>query len=245
MAPEDPAEAAFGYSALLQTTYAGSAAYARPLGGYGTVAAGFDYFSQAAQTAYNTLGTAVGSFTPNDFAVSFGYGRKLGRVLAGGAVKIIRSSIADASGTSAAVDAGVQVLDVTEAGDGAVDAGASISNLGPPIKVGSAASPLPFTGRAGFLWHTSPYVNSMLDVVCPVDESPYAALGIEAVLKQPSWAGALRVGYSSSRSSQQIDGLSGITAGAGLDFQRFRLDYAWAPFGDLGATNLVSVAFRF
>lgn len=244
MAPEDPAEAAVGYSALLETTYAGSAAYARPVADYGVVAAGLQYFSQAAQTAYSNLGDSAGSFTPYDMGLSFGYGRRAGPALVGAGLKLIRSSISDASGVTAAVDAGVQALHVTEAGDGAVDVGASLTNLGPPLKVGSAASPLPFAGRMGLLWHTSPVVNSALDVVFPVDQDPYVALGVEAVLRQPSWSAALRAGFNSSR-SKAIDGLTGVTAGAGLDLKRFRLDYAWVPFGDLGTTNRISLAYRF
>ncbi len=245
IAPEDPSELAVGYSALLETTYAGSVAYARPVRDYGVFSGGLVYFSQSAQTGYSVLGDQTGSFTPNDLGFSFGYGRRVGDgVLVGGGLKIIRSAVSDASGATAAVDAGVQAPHVTEAGDGAVDVGAAISNLGPPLKVGSQASPLPFAGRMGLVWHTSPNVNSMLDVVLPVDQDPYVSLGLEAVLRQPSWSAALRGGFNSSR-THGVDGLTGVTAGAGLDFRRFELDYAWVPFGDLGTTNRITLAYRF
>lgn len=241
--PESPADLALGYSNLLETTYAGSAAYARPANG-GVVGAGLVYFSQSSLTSYNAVGDPNGTFTPVDLAVCFAYARRVNKVLLGGGLKAIRSSISDASAATAAVDLGLQALHVTNVGDGAVDIGAALSNLGPPLRLGSVASALPMTLRAGFLWHTSPTFNSAIDVVLPVDSDPYAVLGVETVLKQASWKGSLRMGYNQGR-SRGIKGLTGLTAGAGLDLNRFRIDYAWVPFGDLGAANRIAIALRF
>jgi hypothetical protein len=83
-----------------------------------------------------------------------------------------------------------------------------------------------------------------LDLNLPVDGDPYVSYGLEAILRQKFWTGALRVGFNQSR-GRGIDGISGLTAGAGFDLDTFRFDYAWIPFGDLGMTNKVSLAFRF
>lgn len=239
-----PADLSLSYNQLIDSTYAGAAAFAKPLGGRGTLAAGFVHFSQAPQTSYNALGDANGSFTPSDLAFSVGYGRRFGEVLAGGGVKVIRSAVADVSGASVAADIGVQALHVGEAGEGAVDVGGGVSNLGPPIKVGSVSAPLPMAVRGGVLWHTSPVLRSAVDLHLPVDQDPYVSLGLEGLYRQPQWTGFLRLGFNQAR-TRGIDGVSGVTAGAGLDLKRFRLDYAWVPFGDLGMTNRISVAFTF
>lgn len=244
MEPQARPELAVGYSSLLADTFAGSLAYARPVGEKFVVGGGMDYFSQSPQTAYNTLGDSAGSFTPNDLAVNAAGAVRLSPFLVGASVKLIRSSISDASGMAAALDGGMQVPHATELGDGAVDLAAGFSNLGTSLRVGGTSAPLPLSLRVGALWHASPMANAAVDVVLPVDEAPYVSFGLEGVLKQRSWKGFLRFGYNQS-SGRDIDGLSGLTGGAGLDFPLLRVDYAWVPFGDLGTTNRISLAYRF
>lgn len=241
---ESPQEVSLAYSQLLETTYSGGVAYSRPLGPQGALGAGLVYFSQSSLTAYNAQGDATGSFTPTDFAVSGGYAYRFGVADVGGALKIVRSSLAEVSGTSAAVDVGAQALHVADIGDGPLDVGGSFQNLGPPLKLGSVASPLPFAIDTGVMWHASPYANMAIDLHFPVDQDAYVSFGLEGVYAQPKWKGFLRLGYDQSH-SRDVDGLAGITGGAGLDLQKLRIDYAWVPFGDLGVTNRISLAFRF
>jgi hypothetical protein len=243
LGPEAPMEASLSYNALLETTYAGAGAFALPTE-TGVWGGGLVYFSQSSLTAYDSVGNPGGSFTPNDLAVSASYARPLGPVLLGGSVKAIHSSISDAAGSSAALDLGVQAPRVAKLGDGYLDAGASVVNLGPPMKVGSVASPLPFNARAGVLWHASSYVNLALDGDLPVDAAPYVCVGGEAHLVYAGWKYSLRAGYDENH-GRGIGGLSGLSAGGGLDAGRFRIDYAWVAFGDLGMTNRVSLITRF
>jgi hypothetical protein len=244
MAPEARPELAMGYSDLLSQTYAGSLAYAHPLGAKGVLGVGLDYFSQSPQTAYSSVGDSTGQFTPYDAALGAAYAYRLGSYLLGAGAKLIRSSIADTAGTAFAVDLGFQAPHVIDLGEGPLDAGASINNLGTPMRVGSVSAPLPMTMRLGGQWHIVPTVNAALDLVLPVDNSPYVAFGLEGVMKQNGWKGFLRLGYDMNN-GRGVDGLGGITAGVGVDFSRFRLDYAWVPFGDLGTTNRILMVFRF
>jgi hypothetical protein len=78
----------------------------------------------------------------------------------------------------------------------------------------------------------------------PVDDSPYASIGTELYLRDKSYTAYLRLGFNQT-ASRHVDGLVGLTGGAGIDFKRFRLDYAWVPYGDLGMTNRLTLAFRF
>lgn len=237
---EAPAELGLSYNALLESSYSGAAVYARPYGKKGVLAFGLMYFSQSAMTSYNNLGDPTGSFAPSDLALGAGYARRFERVHAGGTLKLIRSSIDDVSGLTAALDAGVRVQRITTAGDAPVDFGAGFSNLGPPLKIGSSA-PLPLSMRAGLLWRMTPLLHPSLDVHLPVDQASYVSLGLEALLK----GAALRLGYNQNQGREVGGGLPGLTAGAGLDLGKFRLDYAWVPFGDLGTTNRLSLVFRF
>lgn len=248
---ETPSEVALGYDALLESSYSGSVAYARPVGRDGAFAAGLLYASQGAQTAYNSFGDSTGKFTPTDLALGAWYARRLlGPVSLGGGLKIIRSQLDDRSGMTAAVDFGLLAKHIAEIGDGPFDAGFSVQNIGPPLKLGSASDPLPVRIRAGGLWHVSPTFDAGLDVNLPVDQDPYASLGVEARLpasrvgSTKPWVISIRSGYDQNR-TRGLAGFTGISAGAGFDFSALRLDYAWVPFGDLGSVNRITVAFRF
>lgn len=243
---DSPWELCMGYNHLVSEARSGSLALSKPTR-VGVFAGALTYFTQSPQTAYNALGDRVGSFSPTDVAISASYAIRIKIWHFGGTAKFIRSSLHDASGTAGAVDLGVQALHLTEAGEGAVDFGVVVSNLGTPIKVGGIASPLPLSIRSGILWHTAPYLNSGFDVVLPVDDDPYVSFGLEGkvgLTRQKAWKAFLRAGYN-QRYTRGIDGLSGMTLGGGADLSRVRMDYAWVPFGDLGITHRVTMSVRF
>lgn len=248
--PESRPEVALGYDALVETAYQGAAAYARPLGADGALAAGLVYASQSPQTYYTAQGDSNGTFAPLDLAFGAGCARRIGAFAVGGGVKAIRSSLADRSGTTAAVDLGFTGRHVGDLGDGPVDVGVAASNLGPPLKLGSTADPLPLRARAGALWHASPNLDAALDLVFPVDQDPYAALGLEArfpaamIGSTRPWVAALRAGYDQNR-ARSVDGFAGATFGAGLDLSSLRLDYAYVALGTLGSANRITLAVRF
>ena len=248
--PESPSEVALGYDALLETAYQGAAAYAQPLGREGAFGAELVYASQASQTAYTARGDAAGSFTPMDIAAGAGYARRIGPVALGADLKFIRSSLSDQNGTTAALDFGVLARHVTDIGEGPLDVGGSFTNLGPPLKLGAASSPLPLSVRAGAVWRVSPTFDAALDLVFPVDQDPYAAFGAEVrfpaamVGSSRPWVAALRAGYNQN-TGRSVDGFAGISFGGGLDFAYLRVDYAWIALGALGNANRITLAFRF
>jgi hypothetical protein len=239
-------DAAIGYSTLLETMYSGALAYAHLLPGQrGVLGASFVYFSQSAIQGYSTLGDPTSEFTPTDLALALGYGRLLGPVRLGASMKFIRSEIADASGSTFAMDFGAQYDRVTDVGESPLDIGLSIRNFGPPIKVGSMSDPLPFMAALGGLWHISPRVSGLLDAHFQVDADPYFSLGME--FNQPFGEGfkaSVRGGYN-MRYARDLEGFSGASAGLGVDLRRVRLDYAWVPFGDLGTTHRIGLGVRF
>jgi hypothetical protein len=248
--PKSPSEIALGYDALLETAYQGAAAYARPLGEDGALGAGFVYASQAPQTRYTGLGAESGSFTPLDLAAGAGYARRLGPVAAGVGLKWIRTSLADRAGATAAVDLGALARHVADIGEGPVDAGGAVTNLGPALSAGGKADPLPLSARVGAVWHAAPTFDVAPDLVFPVDQDPYLSLGFEARLTSDqagsarSWTAALRAGYNQN-TSRTVDGFGGVCAGAGVDLPGLRVDYAWVTVGALGSVNRVTVAVRF
>lgn len=239
-------EVRLGYNNLLEGAHSGALAYSFPTGS-GVGGIGLVYFSQLGQTAYTSQGDAAGSFSAGDLALSGAYAGAVGRLLLGGGLKVIRSFIDNAAGVAAAVDLGAQFLRLTEAGDGAVDVGASVLNLGSPLKVGEQSDPLPFHTRLGIQWHTTPYIITAFDYNFPLDNDPYFTMGLEAhtnIQRPKPWKASFRGGYN-HRYSRKVEGFSGVTLGGGLDFERFVVDYAWVPFGDIGSTNRFWLGYRF
>ncbi len=243
--PQSPSEAGLSYAPLLETTYAGAASYAAPFPGGGVLGAGALYFSQAAQTAYSDVGNAIGSFTPYDLDLAVAYARRFGDYLVGGDAKFIRSVIADAHGQTAAVDAGFQAPKAAMLGDGPVDFGADITNLGGPLTVGTVGSPLPLKLAGGACWHATPETGFAMDLNMPEGDSPYVTLGFEGTLKTGNLSSSLRLGFNQENLQSQAGALSGFSLGAGLDFRRMTIDYAWVPLGMLGALNQISILYRF
>ncbi len=234
-----------GYNALIETAYTGTVCYARPFAGIGVFGFGLLYAAQSSIQGYNAVGDTNGSFTPNDLVMDLSYGRRLGAVLAGLGLKFIRSQVADVSGTSFALDLGVQMQSVWKPSEGPIDIGLSLQNLGPPLKMGGGSDPLPTKIQGGFAWHFNERFSGLLDGHLPVDQEPYVSLGAEGRLPVASTIKAgLRGGYNMSY-SRGVPGFAGVTAGFGLEVERFRVDYAWVPFGDLGSSNRFSLGYRF
>lgn len=246
MAGSGLSEFAAGYNALLETSYTGAFAYARPLPeGRGTLGASLVYFSQSPLQGYTPRGDPSSQFTPSDIALSAAYARTISSLHVGGALKFIRSDLAGVSGNTFAMDFGVQAERMTDIGEGALDLGAAVQNLGPALRLGSVSDPLPFKITGGAVWHINPSVIGLLDVHAPVDADPYASLGMEfGTAFGEGRKAALRGGYN-IKQERAIDGLTGLSAGFGADLLKFRLDYAWVPLGELGTTHRVSLAFRF
>lgn len=239
------ADVTSGYSALLDSAYLGSVGFAMPVGGLGTFGTGLTYASHGSHQGYNTLGDPTSDFTPNDIALSFGYARQLSTLRLGSALKVVRTSIADASGTTFALDAGVQWIGALSTAEGPIDFGAAIQNLGPAMSIGSGSDPLPFRLQMGARWHLSERLAGVLDGILPVDQDPSAALGIEGRFRLGEKLSAgLRGGYNVAR-TRGVDGLAGMAAGVGIEFNSFRFDYAWVPFGDLGMSNRVTFGYSF
>lgn len=55
---------------------------------------------------------------------------------------------------------------------------------------------------------------------------------------------AARVGYKTATISD-LGALSGLSAGLGLGWKAYGMDYAWVPYGDLGNTHRISLNVRF
>ena len=117
--------------------------------------------------------------------------------------------------------------------------GVSVVNIGPGMKFLNQRDPLPLTLAVGAAYRLGGVFNLALDVRREVnDKRTEIGIGTEyAVLSSLS----LRVGYASQ--SARTSG-SGGGAGLGINTRRFRADYTFTPFGQLGNVQRVSLGAR-
>jgi TolB-like protein len=186
-------------------------------------------------------GTGSGTDIPAyDAAFGAGWARSFGGVDLGVAVKYLRSRLADASGSAYAADAGVIFR---ESPGSATEYALAVRNIGTPMKLGSEKAPLPAELGGGFKWHCAPDVDLFMEGRMPADHSPYLAFAGEWSIAAGAGSGfAVRGGLNFKNYSDQ--GFMGAFAGGfGLKLGGFSLDYAFTPYGDLGAAHRMTAGW--
>ncbi|MFI5347533.1 MAG: PorV/PorQ family protein [Elusimicrobiota bacterium] len=213
----------------------------------GTIGACLLYQNAGSLSEVDNTGTPTGqSFTPQDFAVSLGWGAELARGLdAGIAVKYVTSKI-QASASTGAVDFGARWRATIPGTEFGYTLSADARNVGGQLKFHDESDPLPLIVVVGQALHPFRALTLEFDYNAPRDAAAYPSFGVE--WRAPMTEGltaALRAGYDGRVKKSDLGGTTGITFGGGLGFQRFGFDYAWSPAGDLGSTQRLSLSYRF
>ncbi|MFI5362834.1 MAG: PorV/PorQ family protein, partial [Elusimicrobiota bacterium] len=233
--------ATFMHSAYLASSFYDYAAYAHNLGAMGALGGGVQYMNAGSITETDQNFNNIGSFTPYDLAVSLGYARTFGGYSVGLAGKYIQSTVLTTARTEA-LDAGILSPGYL---DGALHLAAVADNVGGTLKFEQASENLPLTFKLGSSYRLTERWLTSADVGLPRDGNPYLAVGTEYVFPVKSvWNFAGRLGYNSQTTSN-ITGISGVSIGLGFGTQGMAVDYAFVPYGGLGITNRISLAFKF
>jgi hypothetical protein len=247
----------FTHHALFEGVNYEFAAYAHPVtplvptrrreyrpSGRGTLAAAILYLNAGRlQEVDNTGLKTGGAFTPRDLAIVAGWGAKMTDVLdIGIALKYIDSRIISSARTGA-IDAGMRLNYHLAQWPYAL--AFNIRNMGGQLTFRDQRDPLPLNIRVG--QSLRPHPNWLLtsDIVFPRDNDWYAAFGSEVTFSRSDMELALRGGWNGRTNSGDLDGFSAISFGSGISFHQFGLDYAWLPFGILGNTHRLTLAYRF
>jgi hypothetical protein len=174
-----------------------------------------------------------GDYTATDLAVTLGYARRLGATFSlGVAGTLIQQSIEEETATGMAVDIGLCVAPPAIPG---LRAGVALRNLGPAMTFVDDPDPLPLTAALGASWRRGAFT---------ISAEAARARGTDTVLRAGSeyWllgALALRGGYMVRA---EMD--DGITAGIGIVWKCFELDYAFVPFGEINDSHHVGLTVR-
>jgi len=213
-------------------------AYVHPVGPRFTAFGGVNALFSGSMNRYNSAGTKTGTFSSMEAAASAGLAAALGSGYYGGAaIKALSQQAAGGNAMAWAGDAGLLKV------SGNWRVGVSASNFGGRLKFGSSTFGLPLILRAGISGALFRNLMISLDGVKAGQSEATGALGAEGRLRAgPKEYFFLRVGYKTGRSRYAGPG---FTAGIGLTNRDLRIDYAFAPYGDLGDAHRVTAALRF
>ena len=190
-------------------------------------------FGNIPRTTYASKDGALGKFRVDDLAVAAGYGHTFfGALSLGVAGKFIQETNDNVKASAFAGDAGVR-LSAPQAPRFTL--GAAIQNVGPDVRFIRDKEKLPLSGRVGAAYAFDS-ATVAVDLTKGRTDRLKAHAGVEVVLLKPM---TMRLGFNGANDTD-----IGITGGVGWGWRSFSIDYAFAPYGDLGLTHRASVTFR-
>lgn len=232
----------------------GQLAYTHPTQKFGKLSAGLIYFSYGDFDETNEFGERTGrSFSASEFALAVSIANMLGEGFDYGInVKFIYSSLESFNASAVAVDGGL-IYTISQLEN--LQLALTVSNLGFTLDhYTSFEEKMPLLLRFGFakrlahlpLLFTGSLNDLSLDTGDFMDRLRRFSLGgefdISEIIK-------LRLGYN-NEVNQDIKPLGGrnfggINAGLGILWKKFRFDYAYSAYGDLGSQNRLGVTGYF
>lgn len=227
------------HAELFESTRLDFLAYAHPTA-HGTFAAGLTYLSQGKIQGRDSLGRPTEGYDASDAAVMGAYARKLELVEVGASVKYIRSHIGSTEAQGVAVDMGAKRA------LGNLVLGAALRNIGPGLKYDNERNDLPLRLAVGAAYKfTGGHAAAVEAVNGPRGAGTDVSLGGEFQALKSLY---LRAGYTTQTAvtgGNGFDAARGLTFGLGLRNEKWSMDYAVLPTGELGRSHRFSLGARF
>lgn len=209
--------------------------FAFPLEGEAGVLGAAAYYLYTHDRERDTDGNEIGRFRSYNSYIILGYARKITPELyAGVNAKFLLNKIYDYRTSNAGFDAGLLYSH-----PGGLRAGLNIQNIDAGVKLRSDDSleSWPLNIKAGVSYTFSgPGLTLAADMNKPEDTDMNFSAGAEYILLDSDIFFALRTGYKYRDENSTLGGLAGLAGGFGAGYDRYRLDYAYTPWGDLGNT---------
>jgi hypothetical protein len=225
------------YTSWFQGVYLADVSMAAPVMKDTRAGLSFTYLNMG-EIDETTLGHPGGTgrtFNPTDIIATLSASRRfVDGCYAGASVKILNENIADGNSSAGmAIDYGIIAATPYKG----ITFGAAVTNVG---NLGGM-DPLTSAVSAGLAWRLLPN-NSLLlacDLDCPNDNYPSLHSGLEYF---PVSFLCVRLGVNSV---QEQNAGGNMACGLGLKLGEFSVDYAYAPYGDLGDVHRASISIRF
>ncbi|MFN0151503.1 MAG: PorV/PorQ family protein [bacterium] len=244
-------ECATNYLSYFSGVNSGGAAFAQPVGKMSTVGFGLQFLRIGGiptTTLENQTGEGLDEFAVNNLALSMGYaGQVRRRLFVGASASYIYEGVSAFSGFSSSagtINAGF----LYRTSFHSIAFGGAVRNLGGQFSFYSLEKEdLPLTFVAGIaLRPLSDDLLVAIDVEKPRDNDPGALVGVEY---QPVRDFFVRTGYRAIDSRIGDDAtsngdLAGWSFGVGVaGTRRYKIDYAYTSFADLGDAHRFSFAY--
>ena len=203
--------------------------------GLGRFGLALDYWGSGSIQGINIRGETIPGYTFSaaDWSLNLGYARSFSDLSVGLGLELVHDQQESLSTSAVAFNAGAMYKTPLKG----LKAGVSVANVGTKGKLYKESYSLPLEGRLGWRYDRG-ILGVMQDFILSATEKPGIAAGVEC---RPVQLLALRVGY---RTGSDVDGFSGLRAGLGISWHGIGVDYAFAPYGKLGASHRISISYR-
>ncbi|MEW6040403.1 MAG: PorV/PorQ family protein [Elusimicrobiota bacterium] len=202
----------------------------------------------SAETAWDVQITPVDYyFMTYDVAAQFSYAHRMMHILddlsVGMSVKFIQQTIDNDSARGFGMDMGALYSSKNLPGVlSDFRFALALKNMGSGLKFVNKSYPLPFDARLGVYWKRSEKLGFAVDFSQPNDNYLFISGAAEY---EPIKFIALRGGYRYRLGGLELGDITGVSAGLGMNFSQFRVDYSFTPFGVLGNSQRISIIFDF
>ena len=213
------------------------AAATLPLSSSLAVGVSGNYFHSSPIASYDSRGGQLSDVKPWEGAAALGLGIELEKGCAVGFTgKYITQSMGGAKAAAYAADVGLyQKLEHWSGG-------AVVENVGTQLQLASVPFDLPLVYKLGFAWLPDTRLALSAQAAKPQSDKLQFSSGVEYKLPLSAYAASFRAGYRYLPDEGTGDG---FCYGFGFDFGSLRVDYAYVPYGNLGATHRMALVIKF
>jgi len=232
------ARISLNHNSYLAGTFEETLLVGLPAGDLGGFAGAVQYVFWGTLDERNAFGVDQGTSGDSDIALSLGWGKALSKNFSiGAAVYGTQQKIVDTLYSSLSGQVGLLWIPWKD-----FRAGLVYTGFGTPVSGQSLATDLKGGVSKLFRWGSDKtFLLAFSGYYEPNGVSQLQG-GLEAGFQKNYF---IRAGYQLPLSDNQISGFTGFTAGAGVRIESLTLDYAFVPYGDLGTSNRVSLAYDF
>ncbi len=178
--------------------------------------------------------TPQGTFSANDLAIGLTVARRVTNDISFGlTAKYLFEKIQAEEAKGYAVDLGLLYEPIIDK----LAIGFSISNIGPKMKFIADEFELPMVVRAGFTYPLNRFTVMAVDFNKASDTGLRLQTGLELSIRHIL---TVRAGYKVNHDTEDF------TAGSGIAFKNYRIDYAFVPHSDnLGDVHYFAIGIKF
>lgn len=232
--------AQFSYVNYPAGIHAGAVGYSQPVNFDIGVGVGVYYLNSGTMKRTNEQGDELGYFGASFADLNIAGAMRVGQgLLLGAGLAGLYGGIDSFYSLGLALNLGVGYEFAAEN----IRLGLYAQNLGLQVKpFGDSRDPMPIEFGLGGAWEPVPAFNLNLGINKPIDNRFNIRLGAEGWLNQYL---VLRGGYNSLGidwwEGSGGDIFAGLTAGLGVRYQRYQIDYSFVPMGRLGLSHRLSL----